>query len=569
MTVERTERTTLPVFQRFGARTRERGNPTREIHVAFRCRAAAICVLLVLAPGAFSIDAAGPFYNSNRQVGDPYYVSLEAALETFTSPCQYVVSALNRAPSNPYNPQKGCFYTQYNLLPIECDMTTPYTGPHVGPYWIHRLLPPPGGTLSLADPGPLPAPQQAHTSCEVSDPKLPDPFRNAGYPKDMCPLGNPINPATGNKVQREVDFELPGHFPIIWARYYNSDPDWYPIRSDLGRRWTHEYQRSVIFSSGFNPDRIYLVRHDGRIYALKKASGSSWTNIDYTNTSGSLNDLDGVFKSKTGGGWLFYNEKSEVEEYNSSGHLVSITKSSGAKLAFTLNTAGQITEVKDGFNNVRVRITYAAVGNRITDIVVPDEDGAWYSYSYQDAGETNFLLSSVTYPDADDDGTEATSANNSYRDYLYAEPAHMHDPTDGPAMYPGALTGIEDDGLGRFGTYKYDAEGRAWSTEHAGGADRVTLAFGEFNPTTGIGSTDVTDALGHVGTQTYQVDHREARITAITPGDIRNRKPISMATRRYTPIPLHRAWRLGRAKSVVSKGSRRHRVRTMRTRRFA
>ena len=46
---------------------------------------------------------------------------------------------------------------------------------------------------------------------------------DAGEDKDPCDkVGNPISLASGNKFQREVDFEATGISPIEFVRYHNS-----------------------------------------------------------------------------------------------------------------------------------------------------------------------------------------------------------------------------------------------------------------------------------------------------------------------------------------------------------
>ncbi|OZG75214.1 hypothetical protein BTA51_02180 [Hahella sp. CCB-MM4] len=56
--------------------------------------------------------------------------------------------------------------------------------------------------------------------------------------------------------------------------------------------------------------------------------------------------------------------------------------------------------------------------------------------------------------------------------------------------FPHALTGITDENSVRFATWRYDEQGRAISSEHAGGMEKVTLAFNADE------STTVTNELG-------------------------------------------------------------------------
>ena len=80
-------------------------------------------------------------------------------------------------------------------------------------------------------------------------------------------------------------------------------------------------------------------------------------------------------------------------------------------------------------------------------------------------------LTSVTYPD------------NKVRTYHYED-----------SRFPNNLTGITDENGNRYATWSYDAQGRAITSEHAGGADKVTLTYN-------TGNTVVTDAIGTARTK--------------------------------------------------------------------
>ncbi|WP_434114258.1 RHS repeat-associated core domain-containing protein [Methylocaldum sp. GT1TLB] len=138
---------------------------------------------------------------------------------------------------------------------------------------------------------------------------------------------------------------------------------------------------------------------------------------------------------------------------NSGGKISTVTDNGGRTLTFTYNENGLIH-------------------------TMTDPAGGVYSYTY----DADRNLTGVTYPD----GTTKT--------YLYNELAH----TSG-ANLPHALTGIIDENGNRYATFTYDAQGRAISTEHAGGADkyRVTYNAGQ--------SSTVTDPLNTV--YTYQFQH--------------------------------------------------------------
>jgi YD repeat-containing protein len=74
---------------------------------------------------------------------------------------------------------------------------------------------------------------------------------------------------------------------------------------------------------------------------------------------------------------------------------------------------------------------------------------------------------------------------------------------------PDLLTGITDERGVRYATWRYDNQGRAISSEHADGADRVSVAYH------GDGTVSVTNELGKVAKYRFQTIQGVNRITSI------------------------------------------------------
>ncbi|MBU3057820.1 RHS repeat protein [Pseudomonas indica] len=81
---------------------------------------------------------------------------------------------------------------------------------------------------------------------------------------------------------------------------------------------------------------------------------------------------------------------------------------------------------------------------------------------------------------------------------------HYEDPRN-----PKLLTGITDERGIRYATWTYDDQGRAISSEHANGAEKVTLSYNA------DGSTTVTNELGKQTVYRFQTIQGVRRITAI------------------------------------------------------
>jgi len=186
------------------------------------------------------------------------------------------------------------------------------------------------------------------------------------------------------------------------------------------------------------------------------------------------------------------------ELYDSGGRLQSITTRAGVvqTLAYEANPPPglqpRVQSVTDSFGRsltFAYHPTTAALGPGNIATVI-DQAGNTVSYSY----DSNNNLSTVTYPD----GTSKT--------YQYNESAHTAN-----TNLPNALTGTTDENGVRYGTYKYDTQGRAVSTEHAGGVDKYSL-----NYVSPYAQTIITDPLGTPRTYNFQTILGIVRTTSLS-----------------------------------------------------
>ena len=229
-----------------------------------------------------------------------------------------------------------------------------------------------------------------------------------------------------------------------------------------------------------------IIRGGGKAYTFKLVSGAWASDADINGQlTSQLNAAGGITE------WTYTTEDMEVEHYNPVGQLISITDRAGQTTTLSYSDgsatlpnggyvldatgapttailpAGRLIRITDAYQH-SINLGYDASSHIVK---MTDPAGGIYGYAY----DVNNNLVSVTYPD------------NKTKQYLYEN-----------ATYPHALTGITDENGNRFATYAYDSNGRAISTEHAGGAERAALTYN-------TGSTDITDAIGTVRTQTYQV----------------------------------------------------------------
>ncbi|PBC18688.1 hypothetical protein CK226_33565 [Mesorhizobium sp. WSM4311] len=184
------------------------------------------------------------------------------------------------------------------------------------------------------------------------------------------------------------------------------------------------------------------------------------------------------------------------------GRPITMRERDGYGWEFNYSTDGALTSIVDSFGRTASftwHIYYPMVDPNATwpqrmpeaikDITFPDGTKATYLYDpapTDTAPSPDVIRRLVGVEWRDASGTVVDS--NAY---------HYEDTT-----YPRFLTGVSDHRGVRVATYTYDADGRATSTEGAGGANRVTVVYG----TSGSQLTrTATTALGRV--KVYKFDY--------------------------------------------------------------
>jgi len=318
--------------------------------------------------------------------------------------------------------------------------------------------------------------------CVRQTPLTIDPPKSLGRCKD-CDLtaGNPINVATGNKYQEELDYRGSGPFALEYVRRYNSlayDTVYYgPDYFTNSPMWRGTYDRAVLFSDHPRFPIVRVHRPDGRVLQFKQ-SGTQWVaDADIVERLGRLVDTSGEPT-----GWTLATADDELETYDVSGRLLSIRNRSGIVHTLTYDTGGRLIAVTHSFGQ-QLAFTYNA-NMQLATVTVPDGGVISYAYgNYQN-------LTSVTYPDG------------KVRTYHYE---------NGSA--PRGLTGITDESAVRFATVSYAGSGvntKATLTTHAGGANQYTVAY------TSATRSTVTDPRGTVRTIDYTPIGKSPRATAIS-----------------------------------------------------
>ncbi|MBC9249132.1 hypothetical protein A9179_02460 [Pseudomonas alcaligenes] len=172
---------------------------------------------------------------------------------------------------------------------------------------------------------------------------------------------------------------------------------------------------------------------------------------------------------------------------------------STANERFTFNTAGKLTQWSDAHGAVQ-QFTYS--GSQVT---VTDNLGNSLSFT-EDADHQPLTL---TAP-----GVQITYTYNASKRLTSLTRVAGGQTTQRQFHYevagkPDLLTGITDERGVRYATWAYDDQGRATSSEHADGAEHVSVTYNS------DGTVSVTNELGKVAKYSFQYIKGVRRITSI------------------------------------------------------
>lgn len=276
-----------------------------------------------------------------------------------------------------------------------------------------------------------------------------------------APKKNPVYPLEGSKSER-LRLTTFGGIPVELV--YDTRP-MTPLRQELASAGVGE--RSITQVKAFGPlwsstFHRYLrmdpsaraaaaVRGDGRVVGFT-GDGTG----GFVSTQDSLDEL--IF---SGVGLRYYDGSANaVETYQSGEGVTKRATVGGSQLQFTYSAettvgpeapeAGLLTTVSDAFGRT-LQYRYENVSGNVRVKKLIEPGGREFLFGY-DASNN---LTTVSWPD----GTSRT--------FRYDN-----------AGLPWALTGIVDETDTQYATFGYDAQGRAISSEHAGGVDKVEVVFG-------------------------------------------------------------------------------------------
>ncbi|RTY16553.1 RHS repeat protein [Stenotrophomonas geniculata] len=254
-------------------------------------------------------------------------------------------------------------------------------------------------------------------------------------------VGNPCDVKTGEKYEIAQDFDLGW---IALTRFYHSGIS--TSSGGFGYGWTHSLGAHLALDG---VDSVGLIESTGFQRAFKKI-GQAYEADD-----------DSGDRLVQNGSWTLYSAGS-ISTFGADGRLAAKRFPDGTSLTYIYDDSDRLAAVTHSSGRT-LELVYQSNDYEalISSVLVEGIPLATYTYTPQNQ------VATVTY------------AGGGVRTYHYENQAFSQH-----------LTGITAEDGRRYSTFVYDSDGRVISSQHAGGADGVTLAY---SPN---GGAVVTDALG-------------------------------------------------------------------------
>lgn len=268
--------------------------------------------------------------------------------------------------------------------------------------------------------------------------------------------GNPVQLASGSKVQSEVDLVAgPGILLQIGRTYRSFRRNW--KAQSAGSAWSFSFDRdfTIVGGGAGSPPVVAGVFGDGSSYTFEPRSGQF---VSLYDKRLSLKALNSAYDD-----WILTNIDGQVERYkkiNGVFRMVSAHRPDGESAVFSYDGDNQLVLIADP-NGRSVKIVWH--DGTVESIAGPN---GVVRYEYQQATvdgkaeiEGTARLEAVHFHD--NEGALLAS-----RRYHYEHEWRRF-----------LLTGITDENNARFATYAYNDAGQALLSEHAGGVSRYTFAY--------------------------------------------------------------------------------------------
>ena len=193
-----------------------------------------------------------------------------------------------------------------------------------------------------------------------------------GFPVFTAFAGDPVNMATGNFIYNKEDLVIPGRYPLVFERFYNTIGDC--GKGTMGYDWTHNF--NVRLES--QEKNISIAFGEGQIETYQDLGKEQYIPVLPS----------GKVLIKTDEGWALRSPMMETHLFDQEGRLVAITDINGVKKEFTY-TDGNLSRVSTPSGHLL--FTYDDEGYLIA---VSDHSQRGMEYEYTEGRLTKVLSSS-------------------------------------------------------------------------------------------------------------------------------------------------------------------------------
>ncbi|EAR11075.1 putative rhs-related protein [Reinekea sp. MED297] len=278
--------------------------------------------------------------------------------------------------------------------------------------------------------------------------------------------GNPINCATGQKVQIETDYLGNGLDALSYVRQYSTSVD-----EISAPRWRVMTGTPSLRKKVYEDGAVLYTFTDGgtQVVAVPENSDDYLTSLIRTRryifvpASGGMSISpfhDPITLVGEGASIRYQGKTYNFGSSNGGGSSVSVSNDEEPTVQrytyqyVNINDTTLLSRIENRFGRF-LQFEYDAEGQLST---LTDQDGTSIHYEFDAIGN----LIKVIYPDS----SPLDLNDNPNKQYLFEN-----------SDFPQHLTGIMDENGTRYATFTYNETGKAISTEHVDGAERVEVSY--------------------------------------------------------------------------------------------
>lgn len=298
--------------------------------------------------------------------------------------------------------------------------------------------------------------------------------------------GNPISCNSGQKIQNDIVYQGSGFDPLSYSINYSS-----PILDD-------EDNQLNSFASGLGNQRfsslnkkleVVYSKNGGQIVKMSWGNGNyryyyssnSLTKLTGIGSSAKYRERNGYILANSDGSYQYTTKYKDILNFDGQGRLLSKKTANGLNRTYSYTATGKVESITNHYGK---SLNFHYNQNDLLEKLVAPA-GETYLFEYDSIGN----MVKVIFPD----DTPLDNSDNPFIEYLFED-----------TRFPRHLTAkINEKGV-RFASWTYDEKGRAISSQHSGGIEKVEVDYSVDNQSKV--KTFVNNSLSNEKIFHYQTD---------------------------------------------------------------